>query len=176
MIRQFRPSVRGGAIPYGGADFFYYKFYIKINRKHQGQNDHFHLFFIREEPSLMEGLNAVHYNIIQPISAMAPPHPWRRGQVVFITILTSNQRETSLQSLMQGQIDHLWLYIRINALWGKGTVIDQSMVIWCVEMPLFLIILQHMTLLRKNSCCQHMSNFAFTNYAMIEKYVLIFSS
>ena len=64
-----------------------------------------------------------------------------------------NVKHHYIQSLMQGQIDHLWLYIRINALWGKGTVIDQSMVIWCVEMPLFFIILQHMTLLRKNSCC-----------------------
>ena len=26
----------------------------------KGQNDHFHLFFIREEPSLTEGPNVVH--------------------------------------------------------------------------------------------------------------------
>ena len=28
----------------------------------EGQNDHFHLFFIREEPSLTEGPNVVHCN------------------------------------------------------------------------------------------------------------------
>ena len=28
----------------------------------EGRNDHFHLFFIREEPSLTEGPNVVHYN------------------------------------------------------------------------------------------------------------------
>ena len=68
----------GGAIPDGGADFLIlYPDQQKTSSESltEGQNDHFHLFFIREEPSLMEGPNAVHYNIIHPISAMAPPHP-----------------------------------------------------------------------------------------------------
>ena len=93
----------------------------------------FHAYYIS---GFTEGPNDFHYNYHTTNQCNTYRHPWWRGKVIFITIVTSNQCKISSQSLMEGQNDHLWLYSTINALWSEGTVTEQSIVCECVEMLL----------------------------------------
>ena len=99
----FAPS-SGGLIPDGGADFFHYKFYIKINEKH-------HL-----NPWRKGKITIFICFLVVRIN------PWRRGQIMFITIIIHHVFNSI--STHSHQCFGQWLSPRFIRHWLCCTIID----------------------------------------------------